>query len=174
MRPSVRFGSVSRPREVRSEGPRCAKSGTLAQRSQAGPQLPIHDLATTIAHNRAPTMQPTPQGAVEVTDGFNWHLGRLDRHGRWRPLGYSRCTGRRAGPGSSCWRLHEFGHWIAMRFTGQPAPRIMLVPFFGGVTLANHPHKTLFRDAFCALMGAGVSALPSLVSFLRHGRSARR
>jgi hypothetical protein len=70
--------------------------------------------------------------------------------------------------------LHEFGHWIAMRFTGQPAPRIMLVPFFGGVTLANHPHKTLFRDAFCALMGAGVSALPSLVSFLRHGRSARR
>jgi Zn-dependent protease len=58
--------------------------------------------------------------------------------------------------------LHEFGHWIAMKLTGQPAPRIMLVPFLGGAALANHPHKTLFRDAFCALMGPGVSALASL------------
>ncbi len=58
--------------------------------------------------------------------------------------------------------LHEFGHWTAMRLTGQPAPRMMLVPFFGGVALANHPHKSLFADAFCALMGAGLSALVSL------------
>jgi Zn-dependent protease len=58
--------------------------------------------------------------------------------------------------------LHEFGHLVAMRMTGQPAPRLMLVPFFGGVALANHPHKTLFHDAFCALMGAGLSALASL------------
>jgi len=58
--------------------------------------------------------------------------------------------------------LHEFGHWLAMRLTGQPAPRVTLVPFVGGVTLANHPHKTLLRDAFCALMGPGLSALASL------------
>jgi len=58
--------------------------------------------------------------------------------------------------------VHEFGHWLAMRLTGQPSPRMMLVPFFGGVTLANHPHRTLFDDAFCALMGAGISALPCL------------
>src|SRR5262249_52320409 len=56
----------------------------------------------------------------------------------------------------------ESGHWLAMRLTGQPAPRMMLVPFFGGVTLATHPHKTLFKDAFCALMGAGFSAIPCL------------
>lgn len=58
--------------------------------------------------------------------------------------------------------IHEFGHWLAMRLTGQPAPRVMLLPFLGGVTIANHPHKTLFNDAFCALMGAGFSALPVL------------
>jgi Zn-dependent protease len=58
--------------------------------------------------------------------------------------------------------LHEFGHWTAMRLTGQSAPRMMLVPFFGGIALANHPHKSLFADAFCALMGAGLSALVSL------------
>jgi Zn-dependent protease len=58
--------------------------------------------------------------------------------------------------------IHEFGHWLAMRLTGQPAPRVMLLPFLGGVTIANHPHKTLFNDAFCALMGAGFSALPAL------------
>ena len=55
--------------------------------------------------------------------------------------------------------IHEFGHWLAMRLTGQPAPRIMLLPFLGGVTIANHPHKTYFNDAFCALMGAGFSAV---------------
>jgi Zn-dependent protease len=60
--------------------------------------------------------------------------------------------------------VHESGHWLAMRLTGQPAPRMMLVPFFGGVTLATHPHKTLFNDAFCALMGAGFSAIPCLAS----------
>jgi len=59
--------------------------------------------------------------------------------------------------------IHEFGHWLAMRLTGQPAPRVMLLPFLGGVTIANHPHKTLFNDAFCALMGAGFSTLPALV-----------
>jgi Zn-dependent protease len=59
--------------------------------------------------------------------------------------------------------IHEFGHWLAMRLTGQPAPRMMLLPFLGGVTIANHPHKTLFNDAFCALMGAGFSTLPALV-----------
>jgi Zn-dependent protease len=62
--------------------------------------------------------------------------------------------------------LHEFGHLVAMRLTGQPAPRMMLLPFFGGVALANHPHKTLFNDAFCALMGPGLSALASLVFVL--------
>jgi Zn-dependent protease len=62
--------------------------------------------------------------------------------------------------------LHEFGHRLAMRITGQPAPRMMLVPFFGGVALANHPHKSLFADAFCALMGAGLSASVSLVFLL--------
>jgi Zn-dependent protease len=58
--------------------------------------------------------------------------------------------------------VHEFGHWVAMRLTGQPAPRMMLVPFFGGIALANHPHRSMFSDAFCALMGAGLSALVSL------------
>lgn len=58
--------------------------------------------------------------------------------------------------------LHELGHWVAMKLTGQPAPRLILIPFFGGAALANHPHKTLLRDAFCALMGPGMSAIASL------------
>ncbi len=58
--------------------------------------------------------------------------------------------------------LHEFGHWFAMRLTGQPAPRIMLIPFLGGMAVGNHPHKTQFDDAFCALMGPGISVPPCL------------
>jgi Zn-dependent protease len=55
--------------------------------------------------------------------------------------------------------MHEFGHWLAMRLTGEPAPRIMLVPFFGGATIADNEHKSLFDEAFCALMGPALSAL---------------
>lgn len=58
--------------------------------------------------------------------------------------------------------IHEFGHWVAMRLTGQPKPRIMLVPFFGGAAVPNHPHKSQFDDAFVSLMGAGISVVPCL------------
>ncbi|MEM7221426.1 MAG: site-2 protease family protein [Pseudomonadota bacterium] len=58
--------------------------------------------------------------------------------------------------------VHEFGHWLAMRLTGQPAPRLMLIPFLGGVAVANHPHRSQFDDALCALMGPGFSVLPCL------------
>lgn len=56
--------------------------------------------------------------------------------------------------------VHEFGHWIAFRVTGHPAPRMMLIPFLGGVAVGNHPHKSRFDDAFCALMGPAFSILP--------------
>lgn len=59
--------------------------------------------------------------------------------------------------------IHEFGHWLAMRMTGQPKPRIMMVPFFGGVAVPNHPYKTHFDNAFVALMGAGISVVPCLL-----------
>lgn len=59
--------------------------------------------------------------------------------------------------------LHEYGHWLAMRVTGQPAPRIVLIPFLGGVAVANHPHKTMFDDAFCSLMGAALSIVPCMI-----------
>ena len=62
--------------------------------------------------------------------------------------------------------VHEYGHWLAMRLTGQPAPKMLLIPFFGGVAVANHPHRTLFDDAFCTLMGPGLSAVPALALLL--------
>ncbi len=62
--------------------------------------------------------------------------------------------------------IHEAGHWLAMRLTGQPKPRIMLIPFFGGVAIPNHPYKTQFDRAFVALAGAGLSALPCLIFLL--------
>ncbi len=58
--------------------------------------------------------------------------------------------------------VHEYGHWLAMRMTGQPKPRIMLIPFFGGIAVPNHPYETQFDDAFVSLMGAGLSLIPCL------------
>jgi Zn-dependent protease len=55
--------------------------------------------------------------------------------------------------------LHEFGHWLALRLTGQSSPRMMLIPFFGGLAIPEHQHKSAFDEAFCALMGAGLSAV---------------
>ena len=56
--------------------------------------------------------------------------------------------------------VHEFGHWLAFRMSGHPAPRIMLIPFLGGIAVGNHPHKTRFDEAFCALMGPALSIVP--------------
>jgi Zn-dependent protease len=56
--------------------------------------------------------------------------------------------------------IHEFGHWLAFRMSGHPAPRIMLIPFLGGAAIGNHPHKSHFDEAFCALMGPAFSILP--------------
>lgn len=56
--------------------------------------------------------------------------------------------------------IHEFGHWLAFRMSGHPAPRIMLIPFLGGVAIGNHPHESRFDEAFCALMGPAFSILP--------------
>lgn len=57
--------------------------------------------------------------------------------------------------------LHEFGHWLAMKMFGHPAPRMMLIPFFGGIACGNGPPKTLFEDAMISVAGAAVSAIPA-------------
>lgn len=55
--------------------------------------------------------------------------------------------------------LHELGHWGAMRIVGQKRPRIALIPFFGGVAMPSEPYRSRFAEAFCVLMGPGLSAL---------------
>lgn len=64
--------------------------------------------------------------------------------------------------------MHEFGHWLAFRITGHPAPRVVLIPFLGGAATGNHPHRTQFDAAFVALMGPAFSmvALAGLLGAL--------
>lgn len=61
---------------------------------------------------------------------------------------------------------HEYGHLLAYRLTGKTGNRLMLVPFFGGIAVAGAPHKSEFEKAFCALMGPGICAPLTLVSFV--------
>lgn len=58
--------------------------------------------------------------------------------------------------------LHEYGHLLGFQLTGQKGNRLMLVPFFGGLAIANEAHKTEFNRAFCALMGPGICAPASI------------
>ncbi len=55
--------------------------------------------------------------------------------------------------------LHEFGHLISFRMIGQPWGKIIFIPFLGGVAVSRVPHLRLADDAFCAIMGAGLSVI---------------
>lgn len=59
--------------------------------------------------------------------------------------------------------VHEFGHYLAMKMTGLPSPRIVLIPFLGGIAVANRPHKSKFDDAFVSLMGPAISIIPCAI-----------
>ena len=55
--------------------------------------------------------------------------------------------------------LHELGHLISFRMIGQPWGKIIFMPFLGGVAVSRVPHLRLVDDAFCAIMGAGLSVV---------------
>ncbi|MEO1159273.1 MAG: hypothetical protein AAFW74_02310, partial [Pseudomonadota bacterium] len=55
--------------------------------------------------------------------------------------------------------LHELGHLISFRMIGQPWGKIIFIPFLGGVAVSRVPHLRLADDAFCAIMGAGLSVI---------------
>lgn len=55
--------------------------------------------------------------------------------------------------------LHELGHLVSFRMIGQPWGKIIFLPFLGGVAVSRVPHLRLADDAFCAIMGAGLSVL---------------
>lgn len=62
--------------------------------------------------------------------------------------------------------LHEFGHLVSFRMIGQPWGKIIFMPFLGGVAVSRVPHLRLADDAFCAIMGAGLSVfalIPAII-----------
>lgn len=63
--------------------------------------------------------------------------------------------------------LHELGHMAAFRLSGHKSARMIFIPLLGGIALGGRPYNRHFEVAFCALMGAGLSAL--LVAILTFG-----
>lgn len=63
--------------------------------------------------------------------------------------------------------LHELGHMAAFRLSGHKSARMIFIPLLGGIALGGRPYNRHFEVAFCALMGAGMSAL--LVAALAFG-----
>jgi len=62
--------------------------------------------------------------------------------------------------------LHELGHLISFRMIGQPWGKIIFMPFLGGVAVSRVPHLRLADDAFCAIMGAGLSVIALVPAIL--------
>lgn len=62
--------------------------------------------------------------------------------------------------------LHELGHLLSFRMIGQPWGKIVFLPFLGGVAVSRVPHLRLADDAFCAIMGAGLSVVALLPAIL--------
>jgi Zn-dependent protease len=65
--------------------------------------------------------------------------------------------------------LHEYGHLVAYRMTGQTGNRMMLVPFMGGIAIASSEHKSEFDRAFCAIMGPAICVPLSIILTLMAG-----
>lgn len=55
--------------------------------------------------------------------------------------------------------VHELGHLVAYRAFGHEKVRMIFLPLLGGIAMGGRPYRTVFEVAFCALMGAGFSAL---------------
>lgn len=49
--------------------------------------------------------------------------------------------------------IHEYGHVWAMKRSGIKTKGIYLIPFLGGVAVADEDFKTRNEEAFCAMMG---------------------
>ena len=61
--------------------------------------------------------------------------------------------------------LHEAGHAAAMLMAGVGVRGIYLVPFFGGAAVPKMAYRTESRLGFIALMGPGLSLIPTLGLF---------
>ena len=59
--------------------------------------------------------------------------------------------------------LHEYGHLLAYRMTGGRGGRMMLVPFMGGLAIADAEHRSEFDRGFCALMGPAICVPATLL-----------
>jgi Zn-dependent protease len=62
--------------------------------------------------------------------------------------------------------LHEMGHVAAMLMSGVGVRGIYLIPFFGGAAVPKTAYRTEGRLGFIALMGPGLSLIPTLGLFL--------
>ncbi len=55
--------------------------------------------------------------------------------------------------------VHEFGHLLAYRLTGQPWGRMIFLPFLGAIAMPRLPFRSQAQAVFAALMGTGFSLL---------------
>lgn len=60
--------------------------------------------------------------------------------------------------------VHEYGHFLAMRWFGHHDASIVLIPFFGGATFGMRSVSSRYEMAMIALAGPGISALAVLAS----------
>src|SRR5215475_9416949 len=58
--------------------------------------------------------------------------------------------------------LHELGHALAMGITGRGVRFVTLIPFIGGMAMPKRMYESDAQHAFVALMGPGLSLLPTI------------
>ncbi|HEX8664944.1 MAG TPA: site-2 protease family protein [Beijerinckiaceae bacterium] len=69
--------------------------------------------------------------------------------------------------------VHEYGHVWSMRRHGHAAPRILLIPFFGGVAVGNRIARSDAEDAEIALMGPAFGIVPGLAALAAYGMTGQ-
>jgi Zn-dependent protease len=69
--------------------------------------------------------------------------------------------------------VHEYGHVWAMRRHGHATPRILLIPFFGGVAVGNRFARSDAEETEIALMGPAFGIVPGLVALAAYGATGQ-
>jgi Zn-dependent protease len=100
----------------------------------------------------------TPTPARSQLGGLIWFLAAVASF--WLLFGW-----RDAGIVTAAIIVHELGHAAAMLITGRGVRFIALVPFLGGMAYPKSHYENEWQRAFVALMGPGLSLVPTLGLF---------
>jgi Zn-dependent protease len=170
----IRAQSVAHPLSIPPEGGRDVQSGLLVKSAPEGTALTmVYELTVRAFRDRIVYPAGLRGMALRIKQqcekeaGTDSRLAVLANHGLLLSatalLSFCYLLGWKLGLLlAAVVILHEAGHVAAMLAVGVGVRGIYLIPFFGGAAVPKTAYRTESRLGFVALMGPGLSLIPTL------------